>query len=289
MPVVRFGLLGALDYGTRARPRLRELLPGLVFASAHLAGLLALHRAPPAAIAAESPGNLERVTYLDVPPPPEAESPRKVLRPRPVAVSEAVIIPAAAGEVAHPGKAAGFQELLAPREIKTLPPPDPSGAAVHERDFSGRGIVGGVAGGKPPPALPPDLAAALAREGRLSDDVAAARPAPPMKPIEVEAVDIKPKLLNRDEIAERLLAAYPPMLKNVGIEGTAIIQFVVDTTGVVVAGSGRVVTATHALFGKAGLDVLPHARFSPARTSLNGVVMAVPVNVRVPLAWSQEK
>jgi TonB family protein len=287
MPVVRFALLGALDFGRASLPR-RELLPGLGFTLVHLAGLLAVHRAAPADLLAESAGDFETVTYLDVPPPAEPESPRKIVRPRPVAVSEAVIIPAAAGSVERPDKVAGFQELLAPREIKTLPPPDPAGATVYERDFSGRGIVGGVAGGKPPPVLPPDLAAAMAREGRISDEAAAAaRSAAPIQPVELEAVDTKPRLLNREDVMTRLLAQYPPFLKNAGIAGQALVEFIVDTAGSVVPGSVRVLTTTHGLFGDAALVVVPHARFSPARMSLGGAVRTVPVRVRIPLAWSQ--
>ena len=144
------------------------------------------------------------------------------------------------GDVVHPDKAAGFQELLAPSDVQALPPPTAAESAVDEKDYSGRGVVGGVAGGKPPPVIAADLAADMAREGLLSDA------------IEVEAArhsrcrwswsPTSRELLNRDEIVALLLRHYPPVLRQAGVEGSALVQFVVDTNGRVdpQVGDGRV-------------------------------------------------
>ena len=142
---------------TRGR-RAWELLLTAVFAAAHLSVLLGLRNATPAA-ASESLADFETATYLDIPPPTAVASPRRVAKPRPVGVSAAVTVPAVQDEVVRPDKAAGFQELTAPSDLKALPPPDPGDAAVDERGLHGTGVVGGVAGGKPPPVIAADLAA----------------------------------------------------------------------------------------------------------------------------------
>jgi protein TonB len=57
---------------------------------------------------------------------------------------------------------------------------------------------------------------------------------------------------------------YPSMLQAAGVEGTVVMQFVVDTTGRVERGSARAIRSDHALFERAVLDALPRMRFSPA-------------------------
>lgn len=285
-PAIRFDLLGILASPARGASR-REWLPALCFACLHLAVVVGLRLAAPAVPEAEAFLQNELVTYVDVPPPEVPESPRAVV-PRQVVVSEAVTIPAAAGEVEHPDKAAGFQELLAPRELDRLPPPEEA-APVHERDFSGRGVVGGVAGGKPPPALPPEVAAALAREGRVSDVATVVRRGRTMQPVEMTALEVQPRLLNRSDVLRLLLAKYPPTLKDMGIEGSVIVQFVVDTTGQVEPGSAFVVTSTHALFSAAAIEVAEQARFSPGRMTLEGTLVTVRSAVRAPFSWAVEK
>lgn len=283
--LVRFALLKSLvSSGRRREPRRGELVPGLVFATLHLALLGSVALAAPEEGAAPPP--LETVTYLDIPTPTEPASPRTVVRPRPVVVSQAVRIPAVEGEVSRPDKAAGFQELLAPREISQLPAPGTSGAAVDERDFSGRGVVGGVAGGKPPVALPPDVAAAMAVEGRITD-AATRTVARQVKPVEMAAVEIKPQLLNRDDAMKLLHQHWPPVLRQAGIEGSVIVQFVIDTSGLASRESIRVFSASHPQFAGAAMTIVPQLRFSPGRMSVAGRMMAVPVQVRIPLKWTQ--
>lgn len=290
-PEVGFSLLDSLVAARPAlRRRLRELVPALLFGGVHLWALLAVRQVSTAAAATEALGGLETATYLDVPPPSEPESPRRLVQPRRVAVSDAVTIPAAAGEVVHPEKVAGFQELLAPRDIAELPAPgegEPAAAPVDERDYTGRGIVGGVAGGRPAPVIPAALAAMMAMEGKLSDELAAARSKRVVPAFELGEVEIHPQLENREELAKLLLASYPVPLREAGVEGTATVQFVVNSDGTVAAGSAEVLAASHPLFGKAGLDVIREALFTPAKTVVDGRLLTVPVVVRLPLRWSQ--
>jgi len=284
-PVVPFPLLGTLgsDVTPRGR-RARELIIAAIFATVHLSALLVLRGATPAG-ATESLADLETATYLDIPPPTEAQSARRVAKPRPVGVSSAVTVPAVQGDITHPDKAAGFQELQAPSDLKALPPPDPGAAAVDEKDYSGRGVVGGVAGGKPPPVIAADLAAEMAREGRLSDAVEASS----SQPVPVELVTVKPTLLNRDEVLALLLTYYPRILRQIGVEGSATVQFVVAPDGHVDPKSVTVVSATDPQFGTAAIEVAKRARFSPGMIAAGGKMLAVPVTVRAPLTWTQAK
>ncbi|HYK82689.1 MAG TPA: TonB family protein [Gemmatimonadales bacterium] len=285
-PPVRFRLLDRLLYSFPSRSRsAKDLIPATMFAALHLSGLLAL-RQPSPDPPAPAKVDMEAVTYLDVPPPAEPASPRRLMRPRPIAVSDAVTIPAAQGEMVHPEKSAGFQVLLLAHDLHTLPPLDVSGAgavAVDERDYSGRGVVGGVAGGKPVPVLPAALAAELAQQGRLSDDLAAAGL------LDADRVDVKPELVNRTEVMELLLAAYPPQLQAAGVEGSVRLGFVVDTAGHVVARSVHVVSSTEPLFVPAALRVIRYARFSPGRMAAAGAFVAMPVLVQMPLTWITER
>jgi TonB family protein len=57
---------------------------------------------------------------------------------------------------------------------------------------------------------------------------------------------------------------YPPDLLKRRIEGTVIVQYVVDTTGYADTSTFRVISATHNGFVKAVREVLPLMRFRPA-------------------------
>src|SRR5687767_260789 len=57
---------------------------------------------------------------------------------------------------------------------------------------------------------------------------------------------------------------YPDVLRRAGVEGEALVSFVVDTTGRVEPGSFKVIRATHELFAAAVRNALPRMRFFPA-------------------------
>lgn len=59
--------------------------------------------------------------------------------------------------------------------------------------------------------------------------------------------------------------SYPALLRARGVEGEAVLRFVVDTTGRVEPGSAVVLSADDPAFGAAVLRVLPRLRFTPAR------------------------
>ena len=58
--------------------------------------------------------------------------------------------------------------------------------------------------------------------------------------------------------------AYPDVLRRAGVEGEALVSFVVDTTGRVEPGSFKVIRATHELFAASVRSALARMRFIPA-------------------------
>lgn len=57
---------------------------------------------------------------------------------------------------------------------------------------------------------------------------------------------------------------FPEMLKSSGVEGTVLVQFVVDENGVLDQGSFRVLKSDHKLFEEAVVSAMPNLRFTPA-------------------------
>lgn len=59
--------------------------------------------------------------------------------------------------------------------------------------------------------------------------------------------------------------AYPPILRAAGIAGRVVVEFVVDTTGMVEPMSLRVVEASNRGFERSAREAALGARFTPAR------------------------
>ncbi|HEX4683669.1 MAG TPA: energy transducer TonB, partial [Gemmatimonadaceae bacterium] len=70
------------------------------------------------------------------------------------------------------------------------------------------------------------------------------------------------------ELLMRIVASavprFPERLRDAGVEGSVLVQFVVDTTGRVEMSSIKVMTSTHELFTEAVRDALARFRFRPA-------------------------
>lgn len=61
--------------------------------------------------------------------------------------------------------------------------------------------------------------------------------------------------------------AYPDILRQAGVEGHALVSFVVDTAGRVDVSTFKVIHSTHELFTSAVRSALPRMRFFPAEAS----------------------
>jgi periplasmic protein TonB len=72
--------------------------------------------------------------------------------------------------------------------------------------------------------------------------------------------------VTRPAITRRVEPVYPPLLAKIGLEGSAVVECIVDEDGRIT--SATVATATHALFGEAARKAVLQWRFSPGM--LNG-------------------
>src|SRR6478609_5687613 len=139
--------------------------------------------------------------------------------------------------VVAPPPPKGFQVLTAPVEIPdVIPDIDLSKKVTDEADFSGKGVAGGVAKGKEGGAV-------------VQSDQ-------PYFEFQVE----KPVVPAPGSISPR----YPDMLRQAGVEGEVLAQFVVDTTGKAEPGSLKILKSSHDMFVQSVKNALPNMKFIPA-------------------------
>ena len=196
----------------------------IVLHSVLIAG--AVYATANAAIQSEKPRQ-EKIDFVETPkeePPPPKDEPPP---PPPPDV------------VAAPPPPKGFQVLTAPVEIPdVIPEIDLTKKVISEEDFSGRGVAGGVAKGV---------------EGGKAPIVQTDQP---YFEFQVE----KPVVPAPGSVSPR----YPDMLRQAGVEGEVLAQFVVDTTGRAEAGSLKILKQSHDLFVQSVRNALPQMRFIPA-------------------------
>jgi TonB family protein len=143
----------------------------------------------------------------------------------------------------------GFQVVDIVSTVPTaLPGVDPNQRFLDPRDFTGRGVEGGlgwgvVGGTGPADQAPPE---AVAGEGLYAAELVDARFVP------AELV-VQPRF------------AYPRLLLEAGIAGRVTIQFIVDTVGLVEPTSVVVLSTTHEAFAGAAREGILEARFTPAQ------------------------
>ena len=92
--------------------------------------------------------------------------------------------------------------------------------------------------------------------------------------------DVRPELANREEVAQALTGNYPPLLRDAGISGQALVWILVNADGTVAKaevkdGSGR------AELDQAAIKVAKVMKFTPA--SNKGV--PVPVWLQLPIVF----
>ena len=118
----------------------------------------------------------------------------------------------------------------------SIPDIDLSKKVTDEADFSGKGVAGGVAKGKEGGAV-------------VQSDQ-------PYFEFQVE----KPVVPAPGSISPR----YPDMLRQAGVEGEVLAQFVVDTTGKAEPGSLKILKSSHDMFVQSVKNALPNMKFIPA-------------------------
>jgi protein TonB len=102
-----------------------------------------------------------------------------------------------------------------------------------------------------------------------------------MTPLSVEFVDRPPRPTNVRDLGPRMRELYPPTYRQVGIEGQAVVEFVVDAQGRVEDEGMSIVSSTHPDFRQATQELIKLLRFEPA--TVNG--RPVRVWIRMPVEW----
>jgi periplasmic protein TonB len=197
----------------------------------------------------------EKVNFVAVkkepPPPPEKKPPPpkkpEPPKPKPKTPEPPKLVQAPKVEAPAPPK--GFQVVPPPVSIPTkLPSIDLSRAMTNENDFSGKGVAGGSSNG---------VKGGTGKEGDTGKEagVKEEKHGPYME-FQVE----KPVEKIGGEAPD-----YPPMLKDQGIEGTVLAQFVVNESGRYEPGSLKILNSSNPGFTAAVKDALPRMRFSAAQ------------------------
>ena len=153
------------------------------------------------------------------PPPPAQPPPDVIVSPNP------------------PPK--GFQTVVAPTDIpKDIPPVDLEQKPFDPKDFTGKGVEGGIAAGIVGGTGPVEVSGEVFLEAQLDD---------PVQPISIPT------------------PRYPPVLQSAGIAGAVDLQYVVDTTGHAEPASFKVMKTTHPAFVEPAKEALLKGVFKPAK------------------------
>ena len=131
----------------------------------------------------------------------------------------------------------GFQTVVAPTDIpKDIPPIDLNEKPFDPKDFTGKGVEGGVGTGVVGGTGP--VTGEVFLEAQLDDPV--------------QAISIP-------------TPRYPPVLQSAGIAGAVDLQYVVDTTGHTEPGSFKVLKTTHPAFVEPAKEAILKGVFKPAK------------------------
>ena len=131
----------------------------------------------------------------------------------------------------------GFQTVVAPTDIpRDIPPIDLDQKPFDPRDFTGKGVEGGIgtgiAGGTGP------VTGEVFLEAQLDDPV---------------------------QVISQPQPRYPPVLASAGITGRVEMQFIVDTTGHVEPPSFKVLKTSHPAFAEPAREAILKSLFKPAK------------------------
>jgi protein TonB len=194
----------------------------------------------------------ENVRFVDVkkpepPPPPKKELPPPPKEtPKPKAPTPKVVQVQLPKEVA-PAPPQGFKIVPPPVNIPTsIPTVDLSKAMTNEADFSGKGVAGGTDKG---------VKGGTGSEGDTGKSAGVADHGPYME-FQVEKAVEK---IGGDA------PEYPSSLRDSGVEGQVLAQFVVNESGRYESGTLKVLSSSNPAFTAAVKDALPRMRFSAAQ------------------------
>lgn len=148
----------------------------------------------------------------------------------------------------------GFQTLSIPTNIPVDIPPPQQNQHFDAADFSGVGVEGGVATG------------VVGGTGVVTD-----------QPYMEAVVEERP-----EPISNTCIQRYPEILRTAGIEGTVMLEFIIDTLGRAERNSIRVVRSPVPGFEANAKETVLSCRYRPGRISGR----AVRVRVQQPITFS---
>jgi len=174
-------------------------------------------------------------------------------------------------------------DFVSPRPPETppasIPAVNPNAAPITVSDFSGVGKEGDVVGA----VDPSDKRAPTGHTEPAPAAEPKPEPAPePSGPMEESEVDVRPSLRNADDMQRALERVYPSQLREAGVTGETVLQFVIDENGHVEPGSVEVVSSTDDAFSAAARRIVGSMRFSPARARGH----TVRVTTTIPVRWT---
>ena len=195
----------------------------------------------------ETKVNFVAMKKNEPPPPPKKELPK----PEPPKVKKTPAPPKVVNvpmpKVVAPAPPQGFKVVAPPVSIPTnLPAIDLSKAITNENDFSGKGVAGGSANG---------VKGGTGKEGDTGKEAGPVHEGPYME-FQVE----KPVEKIGGEAPE-----YPLSLRDNGVTGKVLAQFVVGENGRYEGGTLKILESSNPAFSAAVKDALPRMRFSAAQ------------------------
>ena len=195
----------------------------------------------------------EKVSFIepkkDEPPPPKKEPPPPPKKPDAPKPKEPKVEAPKLPKVEAPAPPQGFKVVPPVVTVPTtVPTIDLSKAVTNENDFSGKGVAGGSADG---------VKGGTGKEGDTGKEAGKAEEhAGPYMEFQVE----KPVQKIGGEAPE-----YPSFLKDQGVEGQVLAQFVVNESGRYESGTLKILSSSNAAFTAAVKDALPRMKFSAAQ------------------------
>lgn len=132
----------------------------------------------------------------------------------------------------------GFQTIMPPKDIPTTIPPVNLNEKFDARDFSGKGMEGGVATGV---------------VGGTGPVISTG------EQFTVDQVDDPVQYLDGPK------PNYPGVLKSAGVEGRVNLRFIVGTDGRVEANTIQVLSSTNKAFEEPAIQAIKGSRFKPAK------------------------
>lgn len=217
------------------------------------------------------------------PPPPRMEEPPKPEEPPRVELAKEPEPPRARPQPPAPVKG----DFVSPRPPETppvgIPAPDMSARPITEAEVSGIGKEGDVVGTI-------DVTDTRAPTGHTEPAPPTPEPAPveptpePVsnEPMAESAVDVRPSLRNADDVQRALERVYPERLRDAGVTGQTVLQFVIDENGRVEPGSVEIVSSSNDEFAAAARRIVSSMRFRPAQSGGR----TVRVTTTLPVTWS---